>query len=213
MSRYRDFFAKLLVMALSCHLGLSLTPEVAQAVMTNMGAEELFMMEIPTVISASKMNESVAHAPSAVTSFSAKDIRSFGYYTLADLANVTPGYSSYTIFGERVFETRGQKAGSFNNNKHLLFIDGIPVNHARAYKANTEEELPLLFAKNVEFLRGPASALYGVSAFYGVVSVNSQDLETNGTQFEQKASLGNMDDNRRFMTNYIHKRPTKAIPS
>jgi hypothetical protein len=38
-----------------------------------------------------------------------------------------------------------------------------------------EEVLPLLFAKQVEFLRGPASALYGVGAFSGVINVVAAD--------------------------------------
>ena len=106
---------------------------------------------------ASKSEESILDVPANVTVYSAQDIKALGYYTLADLANITAGYSSYTIYGEKVFETRGQKAGSFNNNKHLLLIDGIPVSHARANSLRAEEELPLLFARQVEFLRAPAA--------------------------------------------------------
>jgi outer membrane receptor for ferrienterochelin and colicins len=170
-----------------------------------MGAEEAFFSDIPIVISASKRREFVYEAPSAVTSWSAREIRNYGYYTLFDLANVTPGYTGFIKYGESVFTTRGEKADSFNNNKHLVFVDGIPVNHTRGNKAPADNELPVYFARNVEFLRGPASALYGISAFFGVVTVNSGELESNGTLFEQKFSLGNQDGNRRFMSNYLYK--------
>src|SRR6185436_6886304 len=78
---------------------------------------------------ATKNAAAVSRSPSTITVYGEQDIRRLGYYTLADLADVTAGYGSYSIFGEKVFETRGQKAGSFVNNKHLVLIDGIPVNH------------------------------------------------------------------------------------
>jgi len=165
--------------------------------------EELLFMEIPIVYSASKVKEKVTESPVIVTSYKSKDISSFGYYTLADLVGITPGYSSYLIYGEKVFETRGQKAGSWNNNKHLLFIDGIPVNFARNYKANNEEELPLYFADRVELLRGPASCLYGVSAFFGVISIASKGLEEKGSIIENKVSVGDPLNVRRIMNNVI----------
>lgn len=152
-------------------------------------AEQVSLLDIRVTV-ASKAEESILDVPANVTVYSAQDIKSLGYYTLADLANITTGYSSYTIFGEKVFETRGQKAGSFNNNKHLLLIDGIPVSHARANSLRAEEELPLLFARQVEFLRGPASALYGVSAFFGVLNIRPREIEENGTTVETQAAAG-----------------------
>ncbi|OUR86927.1 hypothetical protein A9Q81_27070, partial [Gammaproteobacteria bacterium 42_54_T18] len=157
------------------------------------------------VIVASKRLQSAADAPGIVTSYSQADIGRLGYYTLADLANITPGYSTYSIFGEKVFETRGEKAASFENNKHLLMIDGIPINHGRANKAHTEEELPLFFAERVEFLRGPGSSLYGVSAFYGVINIVSADLHENGMFIENKVTFGNQDGDQRVMSNMIHR--------
>jgi len=154
---------------------------------------------------ASKKAEPIQDAPGMITAYSNKDIEAYGYYTLSDLANLTPGYSSHTQYGEHVFTTRGQKAGSFDNNKHLLLIDGIPMNHTRANKALIEEELPLLFADRVEFLRGPASALYGISAFYGVVNVVPKTLSEDGTLIESKVSAGTRDHEKRTMFNLTHR--------
>lgn len=154
---------------------------------------------------ASKSEQLLTESPSAVTVYTDRDIRRLGYFTLADLADITPGYSSYSIFGERVFETRGQKADSFNNNKHLLLINGIPIHHARALKSLDEEDLPLLFAKQVEFLRGPVSALYGTGAFFGVVNVIPKMLDTNGSSIETNVSAGSRDASRRLMTAILNK--------
>jgi outer membrane receptor for ferrienterochelin and colicin len=154
---------------------------------------------------ASKKEENIADAPSSITAYSKNEITNLGYYTLGDLATITSGYSVNYQYGESGFETRGQTAEGFNNNKHLLLIDGIPVNFARSYKAQIQEELPIFFAQRVEFLKGPASALYGVSAFYGVVSIISKEPVSNGTMAESKISLGNWDKNKRFMANVYHR--------
>jgi outer membrane receptor for ferrienterochelin and colicins len=121
-----------------------------------------------------------AFAPGSATVYSADNLQQMGYYTLAELANVTTGYSTYQLFGERVFETRGLKAGSFENNKHLITIDGIPVNHLRAGKGQTEYGLPLFFARQVSFVRGPTSALWGQNAFFGMVNIQAKRASRKG---------------------------------
>ncbi len=152
---------------------------------------------------ASKMEESNTEAPSSITAYTSKDIHRLGYYTLEDLSSITSGYSATYQYGEAGFETRGQTAGGFNNNKHLLLIDGIPVNFTRSYKAHTMEELPLFFAQRVEFLKGPASALYGVSAFSGVINIVPKVHETSSEHIENKISIGSRDNNRRWMSNVL----------
>ncbi|NRB40398.1 MAG: TonB-dependent receptor [Pseudomonadales bacterium] len=163
----------------------------------SLSLKELLEMEVSL---ASKTPQSISQSPGFTSSYDDTDIQRLGYYTLWELANITPGYSSYSIFGEKVLETRGQKSGSFNNNKHLLLVDGIPINHARAYKAQIEEDLPLFFAKKVEFLRGPASSLYGIGAFYGVMSIESQVPDEGESSINSLFSVGSLDNTRRLMS-------------
>lgn len=139
------------------------------ALLWNMPLADLLQVRVTV---ASGNPESITEAAGTVTSYAAQDINKLGLNTLAQLASLTPGYSTYSNIGEHTLETRGQKAGGFDNNRHLLLIDGIPANHIRAYTAQVDHNLPLHFADQVDFLRGPASALYGVSAFYGVISIN-----------------------------------------
>ncbi|MCP5018131.1 MAG: TonB-dependent receptor [Ketobacter sp.] len=154
---------------------------------------------------ASKQQERIADAPGSITSYSQRDIQELGYYNLADLANITPGYSSYTSIGENTLETRGQKASGFDNNRHLLLLDGIPINHIRAYSVQSDNHLPLYFAKQVDFLRGPASALYGVSAFYGVIDIDPLEQQTQGSHFSARASAGSQDGEKRLVSNYLFR--------
>jgi outer membrane receptor for ferrienterochelin and colicins len=141
----------------------------------------------------SQRDERISNAPASITAWADEDIKALGAHTIFDLANVTAGYSGTVTYGERILETRGQKAGSFNNNKHLIYFDGIPINHARNYKGPIDEELPLTSARRVEFLRGPASALYGTAAFFGAVNVVPKELLGEGAQVDARFSLGSRD--------------------
>ena len=172
------------------------------------GVDALFAMSLESLLKTeirlpSKRPKSVQHTPGTVTSYSRKELRRVNRFNLADLADITPGYSSYTVFGERVFETRGEKASSFENNKHRVLLDGIPINHARGMKAPSEEELSLFMAEQVDFLRGPASALYGVSAFLGVIDIATIDLDSAGNYWELRSGLGNKQGRRYSQGNAV----------
>lgn len=169
----------------------------------SMSIEELMNVKVR---SASKKYESIQHAPGMITSYSSLDIQKMGYYTLKELANVTSGYSTFSVFGETNLETRGQKTYSWNVSKHLILIDGIPVNHARANSAPLEYQLPLFFADQVEFMKGPGSALYGTSAFYGVMNIKSQTLINNGAYAHAKLSGGSLANDRRILVNSAIKK-------
>lgn len=164
-----------------------------------------------TVSTGSKTELRPQDSPSIVTAYNRTMLDQLGYNTLSDLANITPGYSSYPIYGENVFETRGQKAASYDNHKHLLLIDGIPVAHARANTAISSEELPLYFAEQVEFLRGPGSALYGSSAYFGVINIKAKSIKQEGAISEFKSSMGNQDNNKRFMANVYHRKEGQSL--
>jgi len=137
---------------------------------------------------ASSHAERASDAPGAVTAYSSQDINKFGYTTISDLADMTPGYSTSETDNLKNLETRG--GTSSLNEKHLILIDGIPVNHARNNKAEVQDELPTFFADRVEFLRGPASALYGIGAYDGVINIIPKNMTKEGAEFQTKLSVG-----------------------
>lgn len=172
--------------------------------------EELHTMSLAdlmdvSVVVASKEEESIYDSPGMISSYNQEDILKYGRYTIADLANITPGFSVTYQYGETGLETRGGSAGAFDNNRHLILIDGIPINYARATKAPVEYDLPLLFAKQVEFLRGPASALYGTGAYYGVISIRPNTLSYKGTAFNSRLSFSPTDAAKEIHASVSHK--------
>ncbi len=171
---------------------------------TNLSLAALLNLDLE-VITASKKEEKISQAPGIITAYSQDDIKHLGVTNLADLADYTSGYSSYYIYGDRVLETRGQKAGSWNNNLHLLLVDGIPISYNRAFKVPVEEEMPIDWAQRVEFLKGPGSALYGTGAFYGVINLIPLNPTENGTTSHMNIEGGTSGYNSSGSGYMIHK--------
>ena len=65
-----------------------------------------------------------------------------------------------------------------NNQRSLLYIDGVPDNNIseNAMLAGSLR-FPLHNVKRIEVLAGPASALYGANAFNGIINVILNDTD------------------------------------
>lgn len=181
----------------------------------NMNIEDFLLFPYANV--ATQTEEKVVDAPGIIKVFLASDIRSLNYYTLRELADITPGYASVQKQLKSGFVVRGLDASTtqWNNDRVLLLVDGIPVSAARSFTAPIDEELPVHFAKSVEFLKGPSSALYGRSAFYGVVNVrpdNIKDIkESSGAKAELIITGGTPDSVKRYLSSIGAKSENLAI--
>jgi outer membrane receptor protein involved in Fe transport len=128
------------------------------------------------VVSASKLAQKASSAPATVYVFSDETIRLRGYQYLDELLESVPEIEiqkkSSTEFGN-IYTLRGI-AG---NEKFLVLIDGIRAASVTGTPHAILENFPLAKAKRVEVILGPASALYGVDAFTGVVSIITKNPE------------------------------------
>ncbi|EQC47443.1 TonB-dependent receptor plug domain protein [Bacteriovorax sp. Seq25_V] len=158
--------------------------------------EDLLNVEVSV---ASKNETPLYLSPGNVTSFSKQEFNLYGINTITDAVNLTSGYSTFYGLGERTLITRGRKISGFDNNHHLLKIDGVPFNHVRAGRVFLEEEIPLYNFQSIEVLKGPASAIYGTGALSGVISLNSKI--NNNEDFEIQAGIGSQ-NSKRIGTNF-----------
>lgn len=135
--------------------------------------ERLLFQEVPSVVGASKYEQKVTEAPSAVSIITASDIKKYGYRTLADVLRSVRSFSitydrNYSYVGVRGF---GRPADY--NTKILVLIDGHRANdnvYDGAY-LGTESIVDIDLVDRVEVIRGPGSSLYGSNAFFAVVNV------------------------------------------
>lgn len=161
-------------------LGLSGLPTVgaaaerdAQEPLADRSLEELLSLEVESVVGAARHEQRLTEAPSSVTILTARDIRAFGWRTLAEALQGVRGFyvtydRNYSYVG-----VRGFGRPTDYNNRVLVLIDGHRVNDGiyDGVLIGTEFPLDLALVDRIEIIRGPGSALYGTSAFFGVINV------------------------------------------
>ena len=145
----------------------------AQQKLPELSLEELMNLDAGRVYGASERLQPVTEAPASVSFITAEEIKRYGYRTLADILR---GVRGMYVSNDRNFSylgTRGfGKPGDYNS-RILLLVNGHRVNDTVYGQAEIGAEFgidPALFER-VEIIRGPASSLYGDSAFFAVVNV------------------------------------------
>ena len=141
--------------------------------LAELSPDELINIKIASVYSASKHEQKVSQAPSAVSIVTSDDIQRYGYRTLAEVLQGVRGFyvsydRNYSYIGVRGFSRPG------DYNARLLFmVDGHRLND-NIYDGGlvgTEEFLDVDLIDRVEIIRGPSSSIYGNSAFLGVINI------------------------------------------
>ncbi len=146
---------------------------MAQAPLPDLSLEELMELDAGQVYGASERLQPVTEAPASVSFITADEIARFGYRTLADILRSVRGMyisddRNFSLVGVRGFG----KPGDYNS-RILLLVNGHRVNDNVFGQAEIGAEFgmdPANFER-VEIIRGPASSIYGDSAFFAVVNV------------------------------------------
>ncbi|QNA91127.1 TonB-dependent receptor [Massilia sp. Dwa41.01b] len=140
-----------------------------------MPLEQLLAMR--TVSAASKFEQLISEAPSAVVVLTAADIKAYGWRTLADALATLPGVyvtsdKNYSYVGARGFLRPGDY-----NSRFLLLVDGARTNDAVYGQASIGYEglIDMDMVQRIEFVPGPGSAVYGSNALFGVINVVTKD--------------------------------------
>lgn len=122
------------------------------------------------VVTASRHQENRTSSPAHILVFTRDQIRERRYKNLADLLEDLPG----------VDLQRGTKSSAYNNitfqgntsnNKFLIMLDGVQIDHPVGGNIPVAENFALYNAKQVEVIYGPAAALYGADAAAGVINI------------------------------------------
>jgi len=156
----------------------------------DMSLQELLTIQ---VTSASKNKEAWMNAPSSLTVFTREQIQQMGVTSVEQLLNYVPGFiaTRENVFGSGyMVAARGRTTPQASYN--ILFLrNGQRMNSDRSGGALADNHLISLHdVKQVEIIRGPGSALYGTSAFSGVVNIITRRCANDyGEVF---AGLGNL---------------------
>ncbi len=127
------------------------------------------------VITASRVKESIMRVPSSVEKMEYADAQMYGAFDYYDAISHMRGVDVVASgMNFRTYNTRG--FNSTHNNRFLTTVDGVDMampslNIGFANFMGTSE----LDIDNVEVTSGPASALYGLNAFNGMMALKTKD--------------------------------------
>jgi outer membrane receptor protein involved in Fe transport len=131
------------------------------------------LLETP-VTGSTLTEESIKTVPAAVSVFTHEHIERLGVDYLHELLNLVPGFQSNRNANSGLaytYSARGRRTTQVSLEV-LLLIDGKVFNDPRAGSPDVTLPLfPLAQVERVEVIRGPGSAVYGSSAFTGVINI------------------------------------------
>ena len=166
-----------------CGLLCSLLPLGAQTVAATV-SESDYLGDVPTVISVSRLAQTLQDTPGAVTILERDFIRQTGARTVVELLRFVPGFQTTTAF-----ETDAPMATYHGRNDDWANRIQVLVDGRSVYSGLLQgsagigwQTLAMDDIERIEVLRGSNSATYGARAFLGVVNIISRDVrETLGT--------------------------------
>lgn len=170
------------------------------------------LLNVP-VTGSTLTEESLKTVPAAVSVFTHEQIERLGVDYLYELLNLVPGFQFNRNASNGVaytYSARGRRSTQ-QSLEVLLLIDGHVVNDPRAGSPDITLPLyPLARVERLEVIRGPGSAIYGSSAFNGVINIvtrkrqKSLALAYGSQQHRQVQSLwaGQMGDWR--LDGFLH---------
>lgn len=158
--------------------------------LAEMSLDDLLRVE---VLGASRYAQPLSDTPASVTVIEQEELRRQSYRNLAEaLSSVRGVYTSndrnYTYLGVRGFNRPGDY-----NSRILLLTDGARRNDALFDQAHVGNEAPIEidWVKRLEFVSGPASAVYGANALFGIANaVLLEGGDINGARVTLDAGSG-----------------------
>jgi iron complex outermembrane receptor protein len=167
------------LLAASC-LATSLTP--IPAIAGELLSENDFLSELPVVLSATRLRQSLADTPASMTVIDRQMIVDAGAWDVADLFRLVPGmYVAYNVDKEvvpgHVVSYHGM-ADPYAKRMQIL-IDGRSV-YTPLFGGPIWSNIPLALddIERIEVVRGPNAASYGANSFLGVINIITRDPAT-----------------------------------
>ena len=122
----------------------------------------------PVTVTAQKEPADIRTAPLSVTAVTKEMLDSLGARIVSDAAILAPNVHFTEFSARKLSNARFRGIGSSPNNPAVTtFIDGVP-------QLNASSSSPeLLDVQQIEFVRGPQSALFGRNTLGGLVNVTS----------------------------------------
>lgn len=128
------------------------------------------------IVSASKKKQSVLDAPATAYVVTEEQIRTRGYTNLLELLEDIPEVEVQRNSNSE-FRNLVTIRGVAGNEKFLVLVNGVRITPATGDSYVLGTQFSIVNAQRVEVIIGPASALYGVDAFSGIINIITKAQE------------------------------------
>ena len=154
---------------------------------TSQPANPPVRFELPTVIVAvEKRPQDVLSVPVSVTTVQRETLQDAGMRYVNDAARVAPNVFVHEFSARKLSNPRFRGVGSGPSNPGVTtYIDGVPQLSANS------SSLELLDIHQIEFARGPQSALFGRNAVGGLIQIASREPSRTAWTGDVTAPFGN----------------------
>jgi iron complex outermembrane recepter protein len=138
-------------------------------------AEGDYFSELPVVLSASRLVQTVEEAPAAVTILDRDTIRASGARKIVELFRLVPGFQVGYQNGHEPTVTYHGLADAYARRLQVM-IDGVSV-YSPIYGGVEWNLLPIGIEdiERIEVVRGPNGASFGANAFTGMVNIITRE--------------------------------------
>jgi iron complex outermembrane receptor protein len=137
----------------------------------DMEGESAFFDQLPTVISASRLNQSLLKTPSAMTVLDREMIEASGFTNLADLFRLVPGFQVAQVDGRR-FSVNYHGGGWEYSNRIQVLVNGRSTYAATLSAVDWDTiGVHIKDIDRIEVVRGPAASAYGSNSFTAAINI------------------------------------------
>jgi iron complex outermembrane receptor protein len=146
-------------------------------------AESGYLGDLPVVLSVTRLAQSLADTPGAVTVIDRDMIRRSGARQVSELLRFVPGFVVSGWNGANPITQYHTKLDEYGSRLQV-FVDGRSV-YSSLFLGDTHRGLDAVIMEDIErieVLRGSNSATYGSNAFLGVINIITRNsADTRGT--------------------------------
>ncbi|MEK7434407.1 MAG: TonB-dependent receptor plug domain-containing protein, partial [Cyanobacteriota bacterium] len=142
--------------------------------LSEMTLEEILNTEI--VSSASKKEQKAMESPMNTLIINEEEIKQKGYSNLKDLLGDLPGLETIEYHFSEI-GTLVPVRGVSGNNKIIVLVNGMKINPPARENMMFRNDQSIKYAKRVEVIYGPGSALYGSDAVSMIINIVTKTYE------------------------------------
>jgi iron complex outermembrane receptor protein len=159
-------------------------------------AEEGYLGDLPVVLSVTRLAQSLADTPGAVTIIDRDMIRRTGARTVPELLRFVPGFLVSGWNGANAISNYHMRLDEYGARLQV-FVDGRSV-YSSLYLGDTHRGMAGVVMEDIErieVLRGSNSAAYGSNAYLGVINIVTRNsADTRGALVSVNAGNGGISD-------------------